>query len=77
MAAGGIRKQVVGSGLQLLQRQVLLQKAQRAEGFVLIKMQLFAAGLPVAAGSKGSKVSIGQEKSFLLVVSLGIQLRYP
>ena len=60
MAAGGIRKQVVGSGLQLLQRQVLLQKAQRAEGFVLIKMQLFAAGLPAAAGRNGGKVGIGK-----------------
>ena len=28
MTAGRIRKQVVGSGLQLLQRQVLLQKAE-------------------------------------------------
>ena len=60
MAAGGIRKQVVGSGLQLLQRQVLLQKAQRAEGFVLVKMQLFAAGLPAAAGRNGGKVGIGK-----------------
>ena len=60
MAAGGIRKQVVGSGLQLLQRQVLLQKAQRAEGFVLIKMQLFAAGLPAAAGRNDGKVGIGK-----------------
>ena len=60
MAAGGIRKQMVGSGLQLLQRQVLLQKAQRAEGFVLVKMQLFAAGLPAAAGRNGGKVGIGK-----------------
>ena len=59
MAAGGIRKQMVGSSLQLLQRQVLLQKAQRAEGFVLVKMQLFAAGLPAAAGRNGGKVGIG------------------
>ena len=29
MAAGGIRKQMVGSGLQLLQRQVLLRPYPR------------------------------------------------
>ena len=50
----------VKRALQLLQRQVLLQKAQRAEGFVLVKMQLFAAGLPAAAGRNGGKVGIGK-----------------
>mgnify|MGYP006961000990 CR=1 FL=1 len=75
MAAGGIRKQVVGSGLQLLQRQVLLQKAQRAEGFVLVKMQLFAAGLPAAAGRNGGKVASVSRAQSLVMISSGAKRR--
>ena len=60
MAAGPVRKQPVCRSLQLLQRQVLFQKAEGRKGFVLVKMQLFAAGLPVSAGRKGGKVGSGE-----------------
>ena len=65
MAAGGIRKQAVCRSLQLLQRQVLFQKAEGRKGFVLVKVQLFAAGLPVSTGRKGGKVGSGELRPVL------------
>ena len=59
MAAGPVRKQAVCRSLQLLQRQMLFQKAEGRKGFVLVKVQLFAAGLPVSAGRKSGKVGYG------------------
>ena len=49
-------KQPLCGGLQLLWGEVQFQKAKGGKGRVLVKMQLFAAGLPVAAGGKGGKV---------------------
>ena len=65
MAAGPVCKQAVCRSLQLLQRQVLFQKAEGRKGFVLVKVQLFAAGLPVSAGRKGGKVGFGELRPVL------------
>ena len=53
LPALGRCEQPLCGGLQLLWGEVQFQKAKGGKGRVLVKMQLFAAGLPVAAGGKG------------------------
>ena len=60
LPAGRVPEQPGSCLLQLLHREVLFLKAQGAEGLVLIKVQLFAAGLPHAAGGDLCKVGVGE-----------------